>query len=383
MVPKSPDPRHYLPQLDGVRAIAVILVVLTHAIVVPSSGLLAWAARHVLSNGWIGVDLFFALSGYLITSILLTAKTRAHYFRNFYARRFLRIFPLYYAVVAILAVTSRWMPFGSPRPLWPYLTYTSNVWTVLSGREWEPLGHAWSLAIEEQFYLVYPLVVMRLDTVRLRTLMLWIIGLSPLARLATNALMHPGVSYFLTITRLDVLAMGALIAITFEHTTPVSDRFVRRVRGALVGLTALSCVLWLTKQLDFKKLLFNAVGLTTIDATLACFLCLAALSGLGWFERFLRQPLLVSVGRVSYGIYLIHYPITRLVEFHARQRLPDDWWRTCVVAVTSVTLTTGLAALSWIVLERPILQLKRFFYEPGEGLPAADGEPAVATESVH
>src|SRR5437763_17022422 len=120
---KLPAAGSYLPQLDGIRAVAVTLILLVHCVIVPGHGTAAWILRNVLWNGWIGVDLFFVLSGYLITSILLRARTRPHYFRNFYARRFLRIFPPYYAVIAILTIAAAWLPFGPLRPAYPYPTY--------------------------------------------------------------------------------------------------------------------------------------------------------------------------------------------------------------------------------------------------------------------
>ena len=367
-----PEPylkRAYLPELDGLRAIAVILVVLAHAVPVPSTGLVAWGVRNTLSNGWLGVDLFFALSGFLITSILLAAKTGPHYFRNFYARRALRIFPLYYAVIAILALASARMPFGPARPLWPYLAYVSNFWSLFSGHEWEPLGHVWSLAIEEQFYLVYPAVAFLLEARGLRTLMISVIAISPVIRLITNAATRPGASYFMTFTRLDSLAMGALVALMLQEPPQIREAFLRRARRVLPLLVALSLVLWVTKQLDFRKPFFNAVGLTVIDAALACLICVVIGGGMDPLDRFLRRPFLIAIGKVSYGIYLLHYPVSQLVASYARQRLADDWWRTAVIAVSSVGLTAGLSALSWVALERPFLRLKRFFYEPGLAVP--------------
>ena len=109
----------YLPQLDGIRAIAVLLVLLLHCFHLPSEGGLAWAVKHAFSIGWIGVDLFFALSGFLITRILLESKDKPYYLRNFYARRFLRIFPLYYLVLCVL-----WLSGTSLFPDGPILTVT-------------------------------------------------------------------------------------------------------------------------------------------------------------------------------------------------------------------------------------------------------------------
>lgn len=363
---KLPAAGSYLPQLDGIRAIAVTLVLLVHCVMVPSQGVLGWILRNVLSNGWIGVDLFFALSGYLITSILLRARTRPHYFRNFYARRFLRIFPPYYAVVAILVAAAAWLPFGALRPAWPYLTYTSNLYLVFAHWEWRPLGHTWSLAIEEQFYLFYPILVLRVSKPRLRHLLWAVIALSPLVRVITNAMTFPAASAFTTFCRLDVLAMGALVAIEFEGRTEISDRAARLLRLAFGALLTASALLFVTKQLDAKLVLFNAVALTIIEATAALSICVAVAAPLPYLDRMLRLPLAVGMGRISYGIYLFHYPIWRIVEWQAKARMADTWSRMAVIAATSIGLTIAVSVLSWFTFERPILRLKRHFYDAGE-----------------
>jgi peptidoglycan/LPS O-acetylase OafA/YrhL len=345
MDPMDPDipplTRRYLPQLDGLRAIAVLVVLAVHCITVPQQGRVAWVMRHTLSNGWIGVDLFFALSGFLITSILLGEKSQPHYFRNFYARRALRIFPLYYLVILIVAA------LAPMHPLWPFLTYTSNLWGLITHREWPLMGHVWSLAIEEQFYLVWPLLVHRLDARALRRLCWIVIAVTPLLRVAVP----PGASYFATFCRLDVLAMGALLALT-----PRID--LRRARIACAILSVVCVAMWVTKQLDFRKLFFNAIGLTIVDATLTLIVCLAVADAL----PFLRNRLAIAIGRASYGLYLLHYPIALAVAAYAQQELGDSWTRTLVVAAVSLGGTLGLATLSWVAFERPILRLKKRFY---------------------
>lgn len=363
---KLPAAGSYLPQLDGLRAIAVTLVLLVHCVMVPGQGTTAWILRNVLSNGWIGVDLFFALSGYLITSILLRARARPHYFRNFYARRFLRIFPPYYAVIAILSIASAWLPFGPLRPAWPYLTYTSNLYLVSTRWEWGPLGHTWSLAIEEQFYLVYPILVLCLSKPRLRQLLWLVIAVSPLVRLMTNSATFPAAAVFTTFCRLDVLAMGALIAIAFDGRTEISDRLARRLRLSAAALLTASALLFVTRQLDARTAFFNGVSLTIIDAAAAMFICVAVAAPVRFLERVIRWPAAVAMGRISYGIYLFHYPIVRVVEWQAKARLADGWTRTAVIAVTSISLTMVVSVLSWFAFERPILRVKKFFYDPGE-----------------
>lgn len=365
-MPELPVSGRYLPELDGVRAIAIGMVLLVHCVVVPQQGLIAWALRQTLVNGGYGVDLFFVLSGYLITSILLRAKVRPHYFRNFYARRFLRIFPLYYAIVLVLAACSRWLPFGPMDPVWPYFLYVSNLFMVFTLRDWAPLGHTWSLAIEEQFYLVFPILVLWVGKVRLRFVLWSVILVTPLIRVITSAALFPAASAFATFCRLDVLAMGALIALEFDGRTEISDRATRRLRLTFAVFAAASTILWLTKQLDFRKLLFKTAGLTVVDLTAALFVCVVLAAPGKSLTWMLRRPAAVAMGRISYGLYLIHYPILRIVQAQTSKRLADTWTRTAVVASVTLAATAVLAIMSWYLFERPILRLKKRFYERGE-----------------
>jgi peptidoglycan/LPS O-acetylase OafA/YrhL len=267
-----PKAGQYLPQLDGLRGVAIALVLASHCVVTPASGVIAWVIRNAVSIGWTGVDLFFALSGYLIAGILLRTRSRPHYFLNFYARRFLRIVPLYAVLVsAVLALASR-LPFGPTGPVWPFVTYTSNFWLAFHRVGWlpapsgyPPLAHLWSLAIEEQFYLVFPFMVYVLDRRRLRTTLWVVLALSPLVRVAINAIIAPGQSYFITLGRLDALAMGALIALELHERISVDASFARRWTRLAAILTAATGLLWLTRQTNFEKPFFNLVGLTVVD----------------------------------------------------------------------------------------------------------------------
>jgi peptidoglycan/LPS O-acetylase OafA/YrhL len=184
-------PRH-VPALDGLRAIAVLMVLLCHfQLATPH-----WIWR-VLHQGGFGVYLFFVLSGFLITRILLSEKNKPAYFRNFYARRTLRIFPLYYGVLAL----QFWvlLPiFPTPRILadahyqgWLW-AYGYNILTAVKGHfvfssDWMWLGHFWSLAVEEQFYVVWPFIVLALGRETLLKLCIGIVALTPILRLVFYA----------------------------------------------------------------------------------------------------------------------------------------------------------------------------------------------------
>src|ERR1700690_217140 len=211
--------------LDGIRGVAIILVMFHHFEgLIPPCNLGVRCMKLMLSYGWAGVDLFFALSGFLITGILLDTRHANNYFSAFYARRVLRIFPLYYSVlIAILAVAAVLNPRPHSVPLPAdqklYFLYLTN-WLVLWKGRWGPniLGHFWSLAVEEQFYLIWPLGVWLLISPRLARVA---VGASVIALLARIFwVLHSGPSQAIvlaTVTRMDALLCGALGAILFRQ----------------------------------------------------------------------------------------------------------------------------------------------------------------------
>ncbi len=351
----------------------MVLVLLAHCLVIPDHGVVAWIVRNTISLGWVGVDLFFALSGFLITGILLQSRSRPRYFRNFHVRRILRILPLYGTVLALLLLAAPLLPFGPRGESWPYLTFVNNLWEplhrlgVLAERaSYLPLAHIWSLAIEVQFYIAMPLVVYLLDRRRLAALLWAVILVMPLARLSTNALTVPGESYFVTWCRLDPLAMGALVAVTLHQRSSLEAALLRRARILCVGLLAATGLLWVTRQITFAKPLFNAVGLTILDGAIAATLFLVAVKGTGWLDSLLRWKPVVGLGRISYGVYLIHYPVFLLAQRYLPMGIPrDSWFWTFGLAVAALGPSFALAALSWRFFERPILRLATSMVKEG------------------
>lgn len=372
----TPSADHRMPELDGLRGIALVLVLLTHCLVVPDQGVVAWVVRNTISIGWVGVDLFFALSGFLITGILLRSKPQPGYFRRFYVRRALRILPLYWIVLVLLLAGASILPFGPRGEGWPFLTFASNLWNplyrlgLLAERgPYAPLAHTWTLAIEGQFYLLFPLVVFLLDRKRLTALLWAVIVLMPFVRLTTNALTAPGESYFLTWCRLDPLAMGALVALTLHERPSVGPALLHRARILCVGLLAATAMMWVTRQINFAKPFFNACGLTLVDGALALALFLVVVGGGGRVGSLLRLKPVVAFGGVSYGVYLIHYPLVLLAQQYLPQGIPRGTWLwTFGFAGATLGPTLVLAALSWHFFERPILQMsKALLREQGRG----------------
>jgi peptidoglycan/LPS O-acetylase OafA/YrhL len=330
-------------------------------------------------SGWEGVDLFFVLSGFLITGILLDAKGGRHYFRNFYARRVLRIFPIYYLTIAVvlllslLPVVARHFPdateFSRVQP-W-YWTYTTNYLVALHGWAAAPMRstHLWSLAVEEQFYLIWPALVLLVDRRTLARICIGFLIVCPLLRLG---LFLTGtdvtVLQVITPTRLDTLGLGALLAIAAR-----SEGGLMRWRRPL-GYAALGCIAALASTLAFRiRIADQSPEIATIGYSLIACVCgalvtFATTTPAGTVtHRFLAHPALRAIGRYSYAMYIFHFPIVGLL--HARHLAPDSMptilgsHLPAQLAFTALCfgLTYAVAFVSWHLFEQPILKLKEHF----------------------
>jgi peptidoglycan/LPS O-acetylase OafA/YrhL len=353
----------FIPELDGLRGIAISLVLLFHLHV------------PLFRIGWCGVDLFFVLSGFLITSILLATKGSAHYFRTFYARRFLRIFPLYYAtlflvfcvalpIAAHLCIAK---PVSISEQLW-YWLYISNWWNAL-GHSVYYLSHFWTLAVEEQFYLFWPMVVFLLSRRSLATFSVaTIVGcLVMRTALCWNSsyieLIHRG-----TFFRMDDLAWGGLLALA-----ATDERLAGRLKsilptGAAIGLAVLIAVLVSVGPvgLSLPMITIGYTGLGVVSA----YLVWKATNSSGDSKTFTRVLLarpLRELGKYSYGIYVLHYPIVIVLELvrgrlAARSPRAEEMGVFLVAGTVLAFAASYLVALiSWNVLEKRVLQWKKHF----------------------
>jgi peptidoglycan/LPS O-acetylase OafA/YrhL len=380
-------PGAHLPALDGLRGVAILLVLAIHFTVMRPLGRMDAVVFSLARTGWAGVDLFFVLSGFLITGILYESRSRPHSLRTFYARRFLRIFPLYYGFLLVLfalgplvAPESDWLDTVGRSQIWHW-AYLSNVLAALEGWDSVPhLGHLWSLAIEEQFYLLWPLAVLTLSRRRLIQLCGGLLVVSFVARvtlLASGA--SPIAVYALTFTRWDGLAVGALVALLGRGT--VRSRQMLRWSGPVagVGTLALAAMVWAEPYRSHYGLAMQVVGYPVLafvfGALLVRVLAAPATAGLG---RMMRRPSLRFMGRYSYGIYIVHAPLAGwLMSRGVSPALLPRLWGSAIpgqiifwVAATAVTV--GVAVPVWHLWERPFLSLKRHFtYEAPASAPAA------------
>lgn len=343
-----------MPGLDGLRALAVLTVMVFHA----------WPA--VLTGGMIGVDLFFVLSGFLI-SLLLVAEYRASGvigLRNFYLRRCLRLMPAF--LLMLLVFLGYCLLRFDGRVLERYLqsvalavTYTSNWARAFSLNPVEGLGHTWSLAMEEQFYLFWPLLLLGLLRLGLRPSKL--VGLVLLLALASCGwrvfLAWHGAGadrlYNGLDTRLDALMVGCALGIAQAFGLLESLR--RPWAGRLLGLVAVPAVLYLvavaTRAHYWVDMRLYYWMLALVELSAACLVLNVVCHSSGWLNRLLCLRGLVWLGGISYGLYLWHFPI--YVFMRADGASP---WRILLLGSLATLL---LACLSYYWLERPFLRLKR------------------------
>ena len=351
-----------MPQLDGLRTLAVSAVLAQHY------HLFEWSAGY-------GVHLFFVLSGFLITGILLGERrnvdelgiARPRAFRQFYIRRSLRIFPLYYFVVLpgiLLNVT-----YARQYAPW-LLTYTINWKMAAQGWYIDNFSHFWSLAIEEQYYLVWPWLILLLPRRWLGRTAIAAIIAAPAFRFLVlqsatssdaNALMS---AYIATPTALDSLGAGSLLAI-LTSTERGSEWLGKWMRFA-IPLAGLALVCLFQFGTHGRA---HSIFLDTAVAIFFSWLIYKASRGFsGIFGKILSLAPIVYLGRISYGIYVYHPLIPAVLAKVAHRlgiQLPAGKW---ISAIMYAVLTIGAATISWYVLERPMNQLKRYFpYRTREG----------------
>jgi peptidoglycan/LPS O-acetylase OafA/YrhL len=374
----------YVPALDGLRGIAILLVLLFHFTLyggLAPSVLIDRVFYEVAIVGWVGVDLFFVLSGFLITGILYDAKRKASYLRNFYIRRILRIFPLYYgSLVLFCLILPRLFPMHPglqslrQHAVW-YWTYLTNVMVARDG--WSSFGaieHFWSLAVEEQFYLAWPLVVLILGRRKLLVVCLACIVGSLAVRVGLQLADYRAAAYVLTPARLDTLAVGAWLALAVRGPNGL-DHFARWAWPAAGASAAalLGIIVW-RGGLPLDDLVVSTIGYTLLAVLFGAVLVLALTS----FADTARGKLftssgLVFFGRYSYALYVFHHPVLFLKpntfsvnEFPELMgsQLPGQ----LLFIVIATGALSGAALLSWHLYEKHFLKFKRLFPYRASGI---------------
>jgi peptidoglycan/LPS O-acetylase OafA/YrhL len=347
----------YMPQLDGLRAFAVIAVLFYHFL--PDAKLNVWAVG--------GVKLFFVLSGFLITGILLRSRDLREKrgqnwgfaIRQFYARRFLRIFPLYYFVIGMALL----LGLEPVRQILPWLlSYTLNFHMGFQGWYVDHFAHFWTLAVEEQFYIVWPWFILFAPRKWLVPVCTLFVLTGPGYRLYEIVTGFKRLEvYILTPACLDALCMGALLAMANRLTgdakkvRSVLTRFALPV--GLGGIYILNCWFRGAEAWEIKNVLFDFV-LALFFTWLVASTSMGFRGPAGWI--FSAKPL-AYVGKISYGVYVYHPFMPRLTNHIFTQlglELSPHGWENFVV---SAVLTLAIASLSWYLMESPINNLKKHF----------------------
>ena len=381
----------FIPPLDGLRGVAILMVMLHHSTRFRQTTGFDGPIGSLLAFCWTGVDLFFVLSGFLITGILLDTRGGERYFINFYARRTLRIFPLYYLVLLLAFVVLPKFPaifaaltgqVGVPAeeqvellaaqaevPQWPYWLYLTNF--SIADRGWAHglTDIGWSLAIEEQFYLVWPLVIWLCPPRRIAWLCTGIYVAEVFARSYARASDVAALPiYVVTWFRLDGFVIGALLAIAQRRgIMPALDRLAPTV--VMAGVAGLITCAILGGHPWWWNRRMQQFGYSLIAVTAGAMLVSAITRPAdSVWPRILSAGWLRAFGKYSYCLYLIHVPVIRAV----REYVFNPWEYEALAPFTGQMLfyavTTApafaLAWLSWRLFEAPILRLKeRFPYQ--------------------
>lgn len=378
--------RGHLQQVDGIRAIAVLMVVVGH-----------WtpALSSFWFNGHVGVQLFFVISGYLITGILLDTREqgerlvqwRATALRRFYIRRFLRIFPVFYATLAVTYL----LGFPAVRStVWWHVAYLSNVLIAMRGEWIGASSHFWSLAVEEQFYLAWPLIILCVPRRHLLRVICVCVLIGPAFRIVGVLAGVPAITLgVLPFASLDTLGAGALLAYYQRAGAPSWARpWNPRVTCLVIGLTG-AVIFAMGHALGDaggRAPLLGAAMQISLAPALLSVVWVTAMGARGWVGRALEFGPLMYIGRISYGIYLLHNfvpPVASRVS--AKLGLPvAGWIGGTVQTAMSLAILLGVAALSWRLFEKPINDLKRHFpylevpRTETRLAPARSGEPCIA-----
>jgi peptidoglycan/LPS O-acetylase OafA/YrhL len=318
----------------------------------------------VIGHGWLGVDLFFVLSGFLITGILLDTKERPHYFRNFYIRRVLRIIPLYVVFVGVCCVFYR----GYRSYFVLSTLFAANLAHLYGVREPHGPDVLWSLAVEEHFYLVWPLLVMLLSRRNLTVLAILIIVMTPLARglAVAHGMDVEGAVYSYSWFRFDGLALGAVVAI-WIRSPKASDRNSCRLAACFISTSLLITLLGQPFGLMQKGILGTALRFNQAQLVFASSLLLTLVLKSTPYVAFLRQPFARLSGNLSYCIYLVHLSLGDGYQFILRHFVlhPESVFgglgSVILRGIVMVGSSFTVALVSRKYLEEPFLRLKRYF----------------------
>jgi peptidoglycan/LPS O-acetylase OafA/YrhL len=365
-----------VPGLDGFRGVAILSVLVFHY--VSQEGLtqprtIASGLQRTVILGWSGVDMFFVLSGFLIGGILIDARKSPSYYRTFYLRRFFRIVPIYYlwiilyiALIFFAGARVRALSHSGAMPPLDFSVYAHFLFLQnfgianLGGLAGAWFGHLWSLAVEEQFYLLVPLLVRYVAIRRLPVVLVAVIACVPLLRifLLQSARVSAPLVTVLMPCRADALAIGMLGA-TLYRVPAIRDWLERNTAKLYVSWAVLfagTAAFWFLSP-QSGTYAMQTIGFTWLAAFYVIVLLLAIGKHAGPIARLMKVGWLREVGTVSYCMYVIHVVVnvaSHAILLHSTPRIST--WKGAVVSALAALLTYGISKLSWVFVENPLLR---------------------------
>jgi peptidoglycan/LPS O-acetylase OafA/YrhL len=346
----------YIKDIDGLRAVAVLMVIVGHW----------WESQYSTFLGFAGVTLFFVISGFLITSILMQykakteagTKSKAWYFKTFYIRRTLRIFPIYYLYLGYMwwlgyEITQRGM-------IW-FVAYAGNHFNYNVGYFLVQKSHLWSLAVEEQFYLIWPLLILLCPPTYFKQFFVGVIAFSLAFKgyiyLNASETLKPAFMYMLTPACFDAFAIGALLSLN-QVQRFISDKLIYILGGASMLILYLMYAYANHLGVIYERVLYSVGS--------AALILLAIHRFKGGLKLFLSNSIMIQIGKVSYGLYLYHLAVP-FIHYRFVEYLKGIGKDTSAIQspfgekAFFILSTLVIVFVSWHFIEKPINNLKRYF----------------------
>lgn len=352
----------YYPALDGLRGVAILLVVIYHN----------FGFINYFFFGWLGVDLFFVLSGFLITNILLNTHNEPYYLRNFFARRVLRIFPLYYFTLILFLFI---LPSIFTLPVnisyywnnqWWLWTYLQN-WLFIFKPETDAraLHHLWSLAVEEQFYLIWPLIMVLVRKPKFLFFFMFLVLVGVIgirSWLWIHEFKELSYYHLYTFSRIDGICIGCMIALLYRINPGLLTKLSTPIVFILAGLNF--AFYFFNRQYAFSFPYLAIVGYTTFAIMLGLLVHEAIQRKNNLINYIFTLPVLRFFGKISYGFYIFHWPVYLCLEpslhLFIKKFLPEIYSSFAVSSIATIT-SLLLSILSFYTFERYFNNLKKKF----------------------